>query len=104
MGFRGSPTAELILEDCEVPESAVLGQVGKAKDETEGDNANQGLWALAENVFTVAVLVGVIAFIRNLMPQSPMIRSVPNEMYLGNFSYPHKNTRSQFLWFRLLLD
>jgi alkylation response protein AidB-like acyl-CoA dehydrogenase len=28
MGFRGSPTAELILEDCEVPESAVLGQVG----------------------------------------------------------------------------
>lgn len=29
MGFRGSPTAELVLEDCEVPESAVLGQVGK---------------------------------------------------------------------------
>lgn len=57
----------------------VFGQVGKAKDETEGDNANQGLWALAENVFTVAVLVGVITFIRNLMPQSPMIRSVPNE-------------------------
>jgi len=28
MGFRGSPTAELILEDCEVPESAVLGAVG----------------------------------------------------------------------------
>jgi alkylation response protein AidB-like acyl-CoA dehydrogenase len=28
MGFRGSPTAELILDDCEVPESAVLGQVG----------------------------------------------------------------------------
>jgi alkylation response protein AidB-like acyl-CoA dehydrogenase len=28
MGFRGSPTAELILEDCEVPESAVLGVVG----------------------------------------------------------------------------
>lgn len=28
MGFRGSPTAELILEDCEVPESAVLGEVG----------------------------------------------------------------------------
>jgi butyryl-CoA dehydrogenase len=29
MGFRGSPTAELIFEDCEVPESAVLGQVGR---------------------------------------------------------------------------
>jgi len=29
MGFRGSPTAELIFEDCEVPESAVLGDVGK---------------------------------------------------------------------------
>lgn len=29
MGFRGSPTAELILEDCEVPESAVLGEVGR---------------------------------------------------------------------------
>lgn len=28
MGFRGSPTAELILEDCEVPDSAVLGAVG----------------------------------------------------------------------------
>jgi len=28
MGFRGSPTAELILEDCEVAESVVLGQVG----------------------------------------------------------------------------
>lgn len=28
MGFRGSPTAELILEDCEVPDSAVLGTVG----------------------------------------------------------------------------
>lgn len=28
MGFRGSPTAELIFEDCEVPESAVLGTVG----------------------------------------------------------------------------
>ena len=29
MGFRGSPTAELVFEDCEVPESAVLGEVGK---------------------------------------------------------------------------
>ena len=29
MGFRGSPTAELIFEDCAVPESAVLGEVGK---------------------------------------------------------------------------
>ncbi|PKL37231.1 MAG: acyl-CoA dehydrogenase [Spirochaetae bacterium HGW-Spirochaetae-1] len=29
MGFRGSPTAEIFLEDCEVPESAVLGEVGK---------------------------------------------------------------------------
>ncbi len=29
MGFRGSPTAELIFEDCEVPESAVLGEVGR---------------------------------------------------------------------------
>lgn len=28
MGFRGSPTAELILVDCEVPESAVLGTIG----------------------------------------------------------------------------
>ncbi|PKN75054.1 MAG: acyl-CoA dehydrogenase [Deltaproteobacteria bacterium HGW-Deltaproteobacteria-10] len=28
MGFRGSPTAELILEDCEVPQSSVLGEVG----------------------------------------------------------------------------
>jgi len=28
MGFRGSPTAELILADCEVPKSAVLGVVG----------------------------------------------------------------------------
>lgn len=28
MGFRGSPTAELILEDCEVPEDAILGKVG----------------------------------------------------------------------------
>jgi butyryl-CoA dehydrogenase len=28
MGFRGSPTAELILVDCEVPDSAVLGVVG----------------------------------------------------------------------------
>jgi len=28
MGFRGSPTAELILVDCEVPQSAVLGTVG----------------------------------------------------------------------------
>ncbi|MBN2080168.1 MAG: acyl-CoA dehydrogenase family protein [Spirochaetes bacterium] len=29
MGFRGSPTAELIFEDCEVPESSVLGEVGR---------------------------------------------------------------------------
>jgi butyryl-CoA dehydrogenase len=29
MGFRGSPTAELFFSDCEVPESAVLGEVGK---------------------------------------------------------------------------
>jgi butyryl-CoA dehydrogenase len=29
MGFRGSPTAELILEDCEVSDSAVLGEVGR---------------------------------------------------------------------------
>ena len=29
MGFRGSPTAEIFLEDCEVPESAVLGEVGR---------------------------------------------------------------------------
>ena len=29
MGLRGSPTAELVFEDCEVPESAVLGEVGK---------------------------------------------------------------------------
>lgn len=28
MGFRGSPTAELVFDDCEVPGSAVLGQVG----------------------------------------------------------------------------
>ncbi|MBW6486231.1 MAG: acyl-CoA dehydrogenase family protein [Syntrophobacterales bacterium] len=28
MGFRGSPTAELIMVDCEVPESAVLGKAG----------------------------------------------------------------------------
>jgi butyryl-CoA dehydrogenase len=28
LGFRGSPTAEIFLEDCKVPESAVLGQVG----------------------------------------------------------------------------
>jgi len=28
MGFRGSPTAELILEDCEVSEDAILGKVG----------------------------------------------------------------------------
>ncbi|TAL32355.1 MAG: acyl-CoA dehydrogenase [Spirochaetes bacterium] len=29
MGFRGSPTGEIFLNDCEVPESAVLGEVGK---------------------------------------------------------------------------
>ena len=29
MGFRGSPTGELFLNDCEVPESAVLGEVGR---------------------------------------------------------------------------
>jgi alkylation response protein AidB-like acyl-CoA dehydrogenase len=29
MGFRGSPTSEIFLDDCEVPESAVLGEVGK---------------------------------------------------------------------------
>ncbi|MCP4134717.1 MAG: acyl-CoA dehydrogenase [bacterium] len=29
MGFRGSPTAELVLEDCAVGEDAVLGEVGK---------------------------------------------------------------------------
>ncbi len=29
MGFRGSPTSEIFLEDCEVPESAVLGEVGR---------------------------------------------------------------------------
>jgi butyryl-CoA dehydrogenase len=28
LGFRGSPTSELVLEDCVVPESAVLGNVG----------------------------------------------------------------------------
>jgi butyryl-CoA dehydrogenase len=28
LGFRGSPTAEIFLEDCKVPQSAVLGQVG----------------------------------------------------------------------------
>jgi alkylation response protein AidB-like acyl-CoA dehydrogenase len=28
LGFRGSPTAEIFLDDCKVPESAVLGQVG----------------------------------------------------------------------------
>ncbi len=29
MGFRGSPTAEIFLDDCAVPETAVLGEVGK---------------------------------------------------------------------------
>lgn len=29
LGFRGSPTAEVILQDCRVPESAVLGRVGQ---------------------------------------------------------------------------
>lgn len=29
MGFRGSPTAELVFDDCAVPESAVLGTVGR---------------------------------------------------------------------------
>jgi alkylation response protein AidB-like acyl-CoA dehydrogenase len=29
MGFRGSPTSEIFLEECRVPESAVLGEVGK---------------------------------------------------------------------------
>jgi alkylation response protein AidB-like acyl-CoA dehydrogenase len=29
LGFRGSPTAEIFLEDCRVPHSAVLGEVGK---------------------------------------------------------------------------
>lgn len=29
LGFRGSPTSEIFLEDCAVPESAVLGEVGK---------------------------------------------------------------------------
>jgi len=29
MGYRGSPTAEIFLSDCEVDESAVLGEVGK---------------------------------------------------------------------------
>jgi len=29
LGFRGSPTAEIFLDDCRVPESAVLGEVGK---------------------------------------------------------------------------
>ncbi len=29
MGFRGSPTAELFLSDCEVDEGAVLGETGK---------------------------------------------------------------------------
>ncbi len=29
MGFRGSPTAELIFEDCEVPGSALLGEEGR---------------------------------------------------------------------------
>lgn len=28
LGFRGSPTAEIFLEDCRVPADAVLGQVG----------------------------------------------------------------------------
>lgn len=28
MGFRGSPTSEIFLEDCEVSENAVLGEVG----------------------------------------------------------------------------
>ena len=30
LGMRGSPTAELVFEDCEVPEENVLGRV-KAK-------------------------------------------------------------------------
>ncbi len=29
MGFRGSPTSEVFLEECRVPESAVLGETGK---------------------------------------------------------------------------
>lgn len=29
LGFRGSPTSEIILEDCEVPQEAVLGEVGR---------------------------------------------------------------------------
>ncbi len=29
MGYRGSPTAEIFLDDCTIPESAVLGEVGK---------------------------------------------------------------------------
>ena len=29
LGFRGSPTAEIFLDDCRVPGSAVLGEVGK---------------------------------------------------------------------------
>ncbi|HZH28575.1 MAG TPA: isovaleryl-CoA dehydrogenase [Azospirillaceae bacterium] len=29
LGMRGSPTAELVFEDCEVPEENVLGQVGR---------------------------------------------------------------------------
>ena len=29
LGFRGSPTAEIFFDDCRVPDSAVLGEVGK---------------------------------------------------------------------------
>lgn len=29
LGMRGSPTGELVFEDCEIPESNVLGEVGK---------------------------------------------------------------------------
>ncbi|TAL39674.1 MAG: acyl-CoA dehydrogenase [Spirochaetes bacterium] len=29
LGFRGSPTAEVIMQECRVPEGAVLGEVGK---------------------------------------------------------------------------
>jgi isovaleryl-CoA dehydrogenase len=58
MGMRGSPTSELVFEDCEVPEGNVLGEVG------------QGVKVLMSGLdYERAVLAGVQLGIMQAVPR-----------------------------------
>jgi isovaleryl-CoA dehydrogenase len=65
MGMRGSPTSELVFEDCEVPEGNVLGEVGKgAKVLMSGLDYERAVLAGVQLGIMQACLDTVIPYVR----------------------------------------